>query len=213
MFDDIDFNFDFAADLELDEPRFLDINAVLFSNEKKERVLLDFNQGTRQLLAALNNFDKNKVYRFISGGKGFSSINFIDFVTKKFGAIKRLYVSTLGVGKKHIEHLAQLPIEYAFFVFSGIFKDSKIIQDYGYYSRFIEICKSKKWEYCEAKNHSKIMLIEVMNGEGYFVLEGSGNLNENPKIEQFTFQEDKNLFDWYLEFFEAIKHYASDTRN
>ena len=40
------------------------------------------------------------------------------------------------------------------------------------------------------------------------MVEGSGNLNENPKIEQFTFQEDKNLFDWYLEFFEAIKHYA-----
>lgn len=208
MFDDIDINFDFAADLELYEPRFLDINAVLFRNEKKERVLLDFNQGTRQLLAALNNFDKSKVYRFISGGKGFSSINFIDFVAKKFGAIKRLYVSTLGVGKKHIEHLAQLPIEYAFFVFSGIFKDSKIIQDYGYYSRFIEICKSKKWEYCEAKNHSKIILCETDKGEA-FILEGSGNLNENPKIEQFTFQEDKNLFDWYLEFFEALKSYAS----
>lgn len=33
----------------------------------------------------------------------------------------------------------------------------------------------------------------------------SSNLNENPKIEQFAFEEDKGLFDWYLEFFESLK--------
>ena len=206
MFDlglDIDFDFDI-------EPNYLDINAVIKENEKKERVLIDFGSGTRQLLTALNNFDKNKEYRFISNGKGFSSINFIDFVAKKFGRIKKLYASTLGVGKKHIQHLADLPIDYAFFVFSGIFKDSKIISEYGYYSIFTDICKNKNWEYCSAKNHSKIILMQTENNE-HFVVECSANLNENPKIEQFTFQEDKNLFDWYLEFFEAMKANAADT--
>lgn len=204
MFEDIDFGFDFA------EANFLDINAVIKANEKKERVLIDFSAGTRQLVAALKDFDKSKEYRFISNGKGFSSINFIDFIAKKFGRIKRLYVSTLGVGKKHIQYLAELPIDYALFVFSGIFKDSKIIQDYGYFSVFTDICKIKKWEYCSAKNHSKIILAETENGE-HFIVECSANLNENPKIEQFTFQEDKAIFSWYLEFFEAIKHNARNT--
>lgn len=202
-----DFDFDLDFDLDIEEPRFLDINAVIKCNEKKERVLIDFEQGTKQLRAVLADFDPRKEYRFISNGKGFSSINFIDFVAKNFGEITRLYASTLGVGKKHIEYLATLPIRYAFFVFSGIFKDSKIIKEYGYFSRFIEICKNKNWDYCSAKNHSKIILMQTKSGK-YFVLESSANLNENPKIEQFTFQEDKNLFDWYLEFFEAIKHYA-----
>lgn len=201
---DLGFDVDFDFDIE---PNFLDINAVIRKNEKKERVMIDFASGTKQLMTALKDFDKNKEYRFISNGKGFSSINFIDFVVKKFGRIKRLYVSTLGVGKKHIEHLAELPIDYAFFVFSGIFKGSKIIKEYGYYSTFVEICKRKKWEYCESKNHSKIILCET--DEGAFVLEGSANLNENPKIEQFTFQCDKSLFDWYMNFFEALKSYAS----
>ena len=195
------------SDFELDDlfetSNQLDIHAICLESKKKDRVLFDLNKGFRQLKFLLKQFDDKNVYRFISGGKGFSSINFIDWVNSKFGKIDELYVSTLRVGKKHIKHLAELNIDYAFFVFNGIFGERKENSNYDYFDVFEEICQQKGWEFVEVQNHSKIILIKTK--DKCFVLETSGNLNENPKIEQFIFQEDKNLFYWYLEFFNSLK--------
>ena len=40
--------------------------------------------------------------------------------------------------------------------------------------------------------------------KNYYVVETSSNLNENPKIEQFSFENDKELFLWYEEFFKEL---------
>ena len=39
---------------------------------------------------------------------------------------------------------------------------------------------------------------------GKFVLETSSNLNENPKIEQFSFEKDEKLYDFYYNFLHEI---------
>ena len=196
---DIDFRFN-----EIEEtPNQLDIHAICLESQKKERVMFDMHEGFQQLKYMLKDFNSKKSYRFISGGKGFSSINFIDWVNSHCGSIDELYCSTLRVGKKHIKHLAELNIGYAFFVFNGLFGEKKENGNYDYFDVFEEVCNQKGWEYCETKNHSKIILMR--SGERYFVLETSSNLNENPKIEQFIFQEDKELYDWYLQFFKSLK--------
>nr|DAI82559.1 MAG TPA: hypothetical protein [Caudoviricetes sp.] len=42
--------------------------------------------------------------------------------------------------------------------------------------------------------------------KNFYVVETSSNLNENPKMEQFSFENDKSLFDWYKKLFiELIK--------
>ena len=209
---DLDFaNFDLDFGLEdvtREAVNELDIYAICFDSKKKERVMFDMHQGFRQLRYMLREFDPTKSYRFISGGKGFSSINFIDWVNSECGHIDELYCSTLRVGKKHIQHLAELNIGYAFFVFNGLFGEKKENSNYDYFDVFEEICSQKGWEYCETKNHSKIILMR--SGERYFVLETSSNLNENPKIEQFLFEEDKGLFEWYLEFFGSLKKVAKN---
>ena len=195
---DFDFEFDFGGGVNE-----LDINAICKEMTRSERIVFDLAQGTRQLKYLLRDFDENKDYRFLSNGKGFSSINFIDWVCSSFGEIEQLYCSTLGVGKKHILHLSELPIKHAHFVVGNIFEESKIIQEYGYYSTFVDICKEKGWTFSSAKNHSKILLMRTK--QKFFVLEGSGNLNENPKIEQFCFMCDKSLYLWYEKFFKALK--------
>lgn len=38
----------------------------------------------------------------------------------------------------------------------------------------------------------------------YYVVETSSNLNENPQIEQFTFENDKDLYEFYYDIFKVI---------
>lgn len=38
----------------------------------------------------------------------------------------------------------------------------------------------------------------------YYVVETSSNLNENPQIEQFTFENDKDLCQFYYDIFKVI---------
>ena len=41
--------------------------------------------------------------------------------------------------------------------------------------------------------------------ENYYVLETSSNLNENPKIEQYSFENSKELYDFYYDFFDKLE--------
>ena len=48
--------------------------------------------------------------------------------------------------------------------------------------------------------------------ENFYVVETSSNLNENPKIEQYSFENDEELFLFYENFFkEAIKNARRET--
>jgi hypothetical protein len=165
------------------------INYVIENGTKQIETLLPENLGTAE-------------YRFISGKGGFSSINFIEWVAKK-KAIYNLCVSTLAVGKKEIQKLAEFDIKKATFLVGTIFGKRGLADSYDYYDVFREICSEKNWDILETNNHSKIILMQTKNN--YYVLETSSNLNENPKMEQFCFCDNKELYDFYNQFFIGLK--------
>jgi len=55
--------------------------------------------------------------------------------------------------------------------------------------------RRRGWEYVIQSNHSKLLLFDTDTGK--FVLETSSNLNENPSIEQFSFERNVELYDFY----------------
>jgi hypothetical protein len=57
------------------------------------------------------------------------------------------------------------------------------------------VCERNGWRYASLKNHSKVILART--AENWFVIETSSNLNENPKIEQFSSENDAALFEFY----------------
>lgn len=57
-----------------------------------------------------------------------------------------------------------------------------------------------------ASSHSKIMAMKTENGNHY-VIEGSGNLSFNSRIEQYIFDNDKGLFEFTSKWTEKIKLY------
>lgn len=136
--------------------------------------------------------DEGEVYKFLSTG-GFSSISFVRFIAKR-AKILELTASTLRVGKKEMQALNVLHsggrLGKANFLIGSFMKnDSKTGLKYGYYQLFDRICEKNGWNYTVVQNHSKILLFET---------ETSSNLNENPKMEQFSFEKNAELYDFYF---------------
>lgn len=137
--------------------------------------------------------NKNEVFKFISVSGGFSSISFIKYISE-FENINELYATTLRVGKKEVEIIENLNIEKCYFIIGKIMQESSG-QVLEYFNIFKEKCNKNNWKFCAINNHSKIILIKT--DKNFYILETSSNLNENPKIEQFSFENSQELFEWY----------------
>lgn len=145
------------------------------------------------------------VYKFVSMG-GFSSISFIKYISDRT-VIKNLYVSTLRVGKKELQILDAISnsgrLHKVNFIVGSIMKTpGDYVKKWSYYENFEMICDKNNWKYKTENNHSKILLFDTE--AGYFVIETSSNLNENPKIEQFSFEKSEELFNFYKQIFETL---------
>lgn len=144
----------------------------------------------------------NEVYKYVSYGD-FSSIGFVKFVSEK-AKISSLTVATLRVGKKQLHILDMLKkqerLDHVHFIVGSLMKnDSKVGASYGYYDNLEEVCKKNKWKLTVLNNHAKVLLFDTDKGK--FVIETSSNLNENPKIEQFSFEKNDKLYEFYLNIF------------
>ncbi len=83
-------------------------------------------------------------------------------------------------------------LDYAEFALCQFAKD----EAGGTFSIVKTICDEHGWHIHTLNNHSKVHLYDTDAGK--FVLETSSNLNENPKIEQFSFEKDAELYEFYL---------------
>ena len=145
----------------------------------------------------------DEVFKVISYG-GFSSIGFVQFIANKT-KINRMSVSTLRVGKKHLKCLDMLyrqgKLGHVRFLIGNVMKnDSKTGLRYGYYDNLQSICDKNGWDVVVKTNHSKILLFDTDLGK--FVIETSSNLNENPNMEQFSFEKSDKLYDFYNQVFD-----------
>lgn len=57
---------------------------------------------------------------------------------------------------------------------------------------------------CYFANHAKVCLMDVGGGD-YYTIEGSANLNTNPRNEQGIITNSKGLYDFYKEYYDSIK--------
>jgi hypothetical protein len=135
----------------------------------------------------------DECFKFISEG-GFSSICFILFIAER-AKINSLHITSFRVGKKEIQALHALKtkgrLDYAEFLVCSFQKDVSC----GAFKILEKICNQNDWHIHTANNHSKVHLYDTDKGK--FVIETSSNLNENPKMEQFSFEKDADLYNFY----------------
>ena len=118
-----------------------------------------------------------------------------------------LSASTLRIGEKQFRELSELHkknrLERARFFIGSIMKSDMRNSKYDYFTRFNEVCDQNGWKRILINNHSKIILMRTH--ENYYVLETSSNLNENPKIEQYSFENNHELYEFYSGVFDMME--------
>lgn len=86
---------------------------------------------------------------------------------------------------------------YAGEIFPGSYGDE--------YEQMLTLCDRYGARLIVAKNHSKITLASNAAEAYYLTVESSANVNTNPRIEQSAIHCNRDLHDFYLEFFSGIK--------
>ena len=219
MFDDLDLNDDFdfgdfkdfEMDLQEPEYRTIDICGLVLKMKSKKRTMFNIGREVNQLKALIKEPPKtDECFKMLSVGGGFSSLAIIKFIAE-IEPIEDMYVSTFRIGKAHFYELIKLKnqnkLKNAHFITSQTQErtDEKAKYkgtEYNYYKFLVEKCQQFGWDLKSFDNHSKLILMKTK--DNYYVCETSSNLNENPKMEQFSFENDKDLFDWYLKLFQEL---------
>ena len=171
--------------------------------QKKKAKRYSIIRSKNELKKIMPELPKNEIYKFVSCGN-FSSISFILYLCDRT-KINNLYASSLRIGRKHLQIIdakrKEGKIDMCYFAVGSLMKDcGNTVKKYRYYDDFEKVCENNGWKYSTVNNHSKLLLFDTDLGK--FVLETSSNLNENPKIEQFSFEKDDELFDFYKSVFE-----------
>lgn len=205
-----DFDIDFFGKTQYNET---DICGVVKKMKSKERKFFNIDRETEQLDALIKEPPKkDECFKIISVSGGFSSIAIIKWIADREGGVDEMFVSTFRIGKKHMEVLdnlyddEKLRTVHLFTSETQKKVDCKMVykgNEYNYFDYICEICNRNGWRITCCGNHSKILLLRTK--QNYYVIETSSNLNENPKMEQFSFENDKELFDFYKSIFEEIE--------
>lgn len=194
--------------------RIIDINAIILKTKDQSVRTCGLEDQKKQLSHLLPSLpNPGETVRFISAKDGFSSIAFIDLIGWA-EIIENLYVSTFRIGVKQAEDIALLyqrgRIKNAMFV-TGRMKNTQT-ERYDYYNQTKNILESCGFWMEDFSNHSKVFLFETGKGNKY-VLETSANLNENPQIEMFILSNNPEVFDFYRQFFDAVKNSGDRYKN
>lgn len=151
----------------------------------------------------------NEQWRIITE-KSFNAYNFITSILQA-GAIEDLYLAIYRINEPTVEALIQLldngKIRHANFIISSFFNQTKKPEQWAI--RLCDYCQThaSTTKFAYLHNHAKICCIQ--QGGNYYVFEGSGNMSDNARIEQYVYENSKQVFDfhkgWMDELINSVK--------
>lgn len=133
--------------------------------------------------------------------KAINSFDFILSIIHEQKTIDELYIAFYRIGKKTINELIELQERGAICKIVFLINDGfpKLVKD------AYNLLKSKEnenWTIKLENNHTKIILAKAQNE--HYVIEGSGNLSINARIEQYVFDNDKKLYEFHKHWIDKI---------
>jgi len=177
--------------------------SVFNSNFKNNSIELSTNDIFIQTKNKLNKIceipNKNTQQRIVTK----KAINTFDFVLAILANenIINLTIAIYRIGKKTANELKELQK-------SGKIKNITILLNDGF-PKLIPDCwnllksfESEKFKLKLENNHTKIILAETK--ENNYIIEGSGNLSINARIEQYTFDNNKQIYDFHKNWIDKI---------
>lgn len=199
MFEMPDFNFNLDNDKKTNNKvkSIKTLDKHFYRRAKSEEALFD---------ELDNPFLKGYSYHVISFGD-VDSLSFLKHIIKQQN-IKKIIISTWVIAKEDIAQLEK-------WLDKGIIKEIDFFVGEIYKSRYpdnyiklMALMKKYKGRFVVFKNHSKVI---AGYGDKYdFCVESSANINTNPRCENTVVTLNKELVDFYLDFFKNIKSFCKN---
>lgn len=167
------------------------------AGERPARVSFSIAREAEQAEAAIDPPGPGGRVECISGRLGFSSIAVIEAVARS-ERIDELHAATFNVSRKRMDVLERLHREGR--IGRGFIVTSDVKAGRDPYCR--EACERMGWVFREVRNHAKVILMRTASG--FHCVRTSSNLNENPRIETYTWDNDEETYAFYLQLFDAL---------
>lgn len=173
------------------------------NNFKNSSILLTTEDIYTQTLSKLNkvaSIPKMGEHHHIVTQNAINSFDFIIGILAK-EKIKNLYIAFYRIGKKVVTELNDLIEKNHIQKIHLLINDGfpKLVPDCW---NLIKQLESDNFTVRVENNHTKIILIET--DENFYVIEGSGNLSINARIEQYIFMNNKEVYDFHKRWIEKI---------
>lgn len=113
--------------------------------------------------------------------------------------IEEMYLAVYRINEPTVDTIIEYvdagKIKNATFVISSFFNQTKKPEKWAI--KLKEYADTRdNCHHCYTHNHSKILAVKCSDGS-YFVFEGSGNMSDNARIEQYLYENNKETFDFH----------------
>jgi len=117
--------------------------------------------------------------------------------------IREVYLTTYSIDKNTVEGLLKIfekeDFKLTILIASLIKHDKPLLRE-----KLMLLAKqNKNVSFTEAYNHTKIIAVRTDKND-YYVIEGSGNLSNNARIESYMFENNKQSFDFHKSWINDI---------
>jgi len=146
----------------------------------------------------------NEQYRIITE-KQFNAYALIlhlletELIDEMYLAIYRINEPTVD---SIIDFILSGKIKKSTFVISNFFNQTKVPEKWA--DKLRDFCsKNNNCSHVYTHNHSKILAIKT-ESNNYYIFEGSGNMSDNARIEQYIYENNKNVFEFHKEWMAKL---------
>ena len=140
---------------------------------------------------------KNEQYRIITE-KQFNAYALILHLLES-ETIEEMYLAIYRINQPTVDSIMDFinkrRIKKATFIISNFFNQTKKPEQWAI--KLKNFCDSNK--YCShvyVHNHSKVLAIRT-NTNNHYIFEGSGNMSDNARIEQYIYEESESVFNFH----------------
>lgn len=207
---DFDFNFSFEEN----------VHSVSIEEKKVQERAIKRRMKNEEIhlksAKALNDLcgipERNEQWRIVTE-KAFNAYAFIRLLLET-REIEELHIAIYRINRPTVDSLIELiesgRIKKATFIISSFFNQTKKPEEWAKQLAFF-CSQNENTRFAFLHNHAKIVCAKC--GEDYFVFEGSGNMSDNARIEQYTFENNEKVYNFHCDWMDRlVSDYENDTK-
>lgn len=147
---------------------------------------------------------KNEQWRIITE-KQFNAYALIKLMIEEQKTIDELYLAIYRINEPTVNSIIEMidsgKIKKATFIISNFFNQTKKPEKWA--RKLREYCdNSEQCNHVYVHNHSKVVCVK--SNDNYFVFEGSGNMSDNARIEQYVYENNEQMYNFHKNWMDEL---------